>query len=53
MAPAAVLRLLASVGDALEYAHEHHIVHGDLKPGNIIVTDQGRVKVIDFGMAKS
>jgi formylglycine-generating enzyme required for sulfatase activity/predicted Ser/Thr protein kinase len=52
MAPAAALKLLASVGDALEYAHEHHIVHGDLKPGNIIVTDQGRVKVIDFGMAK-
>jgi formylglycine-generating enzyme required for sulfatase activity/predicted Ser/Thr protein kinase len=52
MAPAAALKLLASVGDALEYAHEHHIVHGDLKPGNIIVTDDGRVKVIDFGMAK-
>jgi serine/threonine protein kinase len=52
MDPAAALKLLASVGDALEYAHEHHIVHGDLKPGNIIVTDHGRVKVIDFGMAK-
>ena len=52
MAPAAALKLLASVGDALEYAHEQHIVHGDLKPGNIIVTDSGRVKVIDFGMAK-
>jgi formylglycine-generating enzyme required for sulfatase activity/predicted Ser/Thr protein kinase len=52
MAPAAALKLLASVGDALEYAHEHHIVHGDLKPGNIIVTDDERVKVIDFGMAK-
>ena len=52
MAPAAALKLLASVGDALEYAHEHHIVHGDLKPANVIVTDDGRAKVIDFGMAK-
>jgi len=52
MVPGVGLKLLASVGEALEYAHQHHIVHGDLKPGNIIVTDQGRVKVIDFGMAK-
>jgi formylglycine-generating enzyme required for sulfatase activity/predicted Ser/Thr protein kinase len=52
MTPAAAHKLVASVGDALEYAHEHHIVHGDLKPGNVIVTDQGTVKVIDFGMAK-
>lgn len=52
MAPATALKLLTSVGEALEYAHEHHIVHGDLKPGNIIVTDHGGVKVIDFGMAK-
>ena len=52
MALATALKVVASVGAALEYAHEHHIVHGDLKPGNIIVTDQGRVKVIDFGMAK-
>jgi formylglycine-generating enzyme required for sulfatase activity/predicted Ser/Thr protein kinase len=51
MAPAAALGLVASVGEALEYAHEHHIVHGDLKPGNVIVTDHGDVKVIDFGMA--
>ncbi|MEA3108788.1 MAG: eukaryotic-like serine/threonine-protein kinase [Gammaproteobacteria bacterium] len=52
MAPAAAFKLVSAVGEALEYAHEHHIVHGDLKPGNVIVTDQGRVKVIDFGMAK-
>jgi hypothetical protein len=50
--PAAALSLLAAVGDALEYAHRNHIVHGDLKPGNIIVTDAGAVKVIDFGMAR-
>jgi formylglycine-generating enzyme required for sulfatase activity len=50
--PAAALTLLAAVGDALEFAHKNHIVHGDLKPGNIIVTDAGAVKVIDFGMAR-
>jgi formylglycine-generating enzyme required for sulfatase activity/predicted Ser/Thr protein kinase len=51
MAPAAALELVSSVGEALAYAHEHHIVHGDLKPGNVIVMDDGNVKVIDFGMA--
>jgi formylglycine-generating enzyme required for sulfatase activity len=49
---AAAISLVAAVGDALEYAHRNHIVHGDLKPGNIIVTDKGTVKVIDFGMAR-
>jgi len=48
----AALAMVAAVGDALEYAHRNQIVHGDLKPGNIIVTDQGAVKVIDFGMAR-
>ncbi|MDP8983894.1 MAG: bifunctional serine/threonine-protein kinase/formylglycine-generating enzyme family protein [Pseudomonadota bacterium] len=52
MEPSRALSLVAAVGDALEYAHANHIVHGDLKPGNVIVTDQGSVKVIDFGMAK-
>ena len=48
----AALALIAAVGDALEYAHRNHIVHGDLKPGNILLTDRGDVKVIDFGMAR-
>ncbi len=49
---ASALSLVAAVGDALEFAHRHHIVHGDLKPGNVIVTDAGEIKVIDFGMAR-
>jgi eukaryotic-like serine/threonine-protein kinase len=49
---AAALALVAAVGEALEYAHRNRIVHGDLKPGNVIITDQGTVKVIDFGMAR-
>jgi formylglycine-generating enzyme required for sulfatase activity len=44
--------IVIAVARALEYAHGNHIVHGDLKPGNVIVTAQGVVKVIDFGMAR-
>jgi formylglycine-generating enzyme required for sulfatase activity/predicted Ser/Thr protein kinase len=46
------LGIIEDIGAALEYAHRNHIVHGDLKPGNVIVTDEGDVKVIDFGMAQ-
>jgi formylglycine-generating enzyme required for sulfatase activity len=52
MERSAALSLVVAVGDALDCAHRNLIVHGDLKPGNVIVTDGGTVKVIDFGMAK-
>lgn len=43
------LRILTQCTEALAYAHDQGVIHGDLKPGNIFVTQDGRVRLLDFG----
>ena len=47
------LQLFQQIAEALESAHEQNIVHRDLKPANIKIDPRGRVKVLDFGLAKA
>ncbi len=47
-----VIRYAAQIADALDHAHERGVVHRDLKSQNVIVTPEGRPKVLDFGLAR-
>lgn len=44
--------VVADIGSALEYAHGHGIVHGDIKPGNVFLTEWGATKLVDFGFRR-
>ncbi|MGH9379977.1 MAG: tetratricopeptide repeat protein [Thermoanaerobaculia bacterium] len=46
------LELFLKVCDAVEHAHRHLVVHRDLKPAHVLVAEEGRVKLLDFGIAK-
>ena len=52
LSAADVLRIASQIISALEAAHERGIIHRDLKPANVILTKEGNVKVLDFGLAK-
>ena len=52
MSPEQVERYAAQIAGALAFAHEHGTIHGDLKGSNIIITPEGNIKLLDFGLGR-
>lgn len=53
MPVAAAVNIAVEIAEALTYAHHLGMVHGDLRPGNVLITGEGHVKVTDFGLARA
>ncbi|MCY7411494.1 MAG: protein kinase, partial [Salinibacterium sp.] len=51
--PGEAMRITAQILTALEYSHRAGVVHRDIKPGNVMITESGLVKVMDFGIARA
>jgi beta-lactam-binding protein with PASTA domain len=51
--PRRALEITADICAALEFSHRHGIIHRDIKPGNVMLTQNGQVKVMDFGIARA
>jgi len=53
LSPERAMSLTADISAALDFSHRNGIVHRDVKPGNVMITPQGTVKVMDFGIARA